>query len=366
MITDAAKAIASLASKRIDLPLGKPSFQPADRYKSFEFDSKNFKKIDPLSQHSHMRNKVAFLDGGNLAVIKTPSFAVHFERVYFNCFQGSERVTLQIPNKLEFFVVVTSSGEGGEITYTTQFIPLNEEHKKYLPDEKDLVFDSYDKTLVEGESRVEIPRIGDVARSFAEWEYASFVCNELSDGDVFVRDGTLHAPYTNQTEYAEEAYDVARKRGVLFSGVSKTSQLYTTTGLPLVAAINRLARDNNVQAPWYYENIVEITDPAHKAELNFAKFNPNSDYIFRLEILKGQEDKKDTIMAALVENSKDITFPGYSYGLVDADKNARVSFDQLDALRMVLFSEISKNNDFDGFKDFLAGSEAHDWLNKVV
>ena len=47
MITDAAKTIASLAGKRIDLPLGKPSFQPADRYRAFEFDSGNFKSGKP-------------------------------------------------------------------------------------------------------------------------------------------------------------------------------------------------------------------------------------------------------------------------------------------------------------------------------
>ena len=362
MITDAAKRVASMVGKRVDLPLGRPSFRPEDRYKARDFDAKNFQHIDP----SHSRGKIAFLDGGNLPLIQAPSFAVHFERVYFNCFQGKERAKLGIPSKLEFFVVTTSSGEGGKMGYESTFIPLDEEHAKYLPDDKDLVFDSYDESMREGKEQIQIPRIGDVARSFAEWGYAGFVCNELAEGDIFVRDGTLHAPYTNQTAYAEQTYDIARRKGVLFCGVSKTSHLYTTSGLPLVAAINRLARGNKVLAPWYYEDIVGITDPAHKADLNFARLNAAGDYVFRVEMLKGQEKSKVELMSALAANSADISFPGYPYGLLDADKNARVSEDELDALKMLLFSEMAKSKGFEGFRDLLLASDAHDWLNKMV
>jgi hypothetical protein len=351
MITDAVQRVASLAGRRANVPIGKPAFQPRERYKVGEFDISNFKTVDPRP------GTVAFLDGGNLPLIEAPSFAVHFERIYYSVFDGDKRAQLDLPSRIEFFVVVTSSGEKDEIIYETHLVPLDEGHKDYLPDEKDLVFDSYDKTMRTGLERTEIPRVGDVARSFAEWGYASFVCDRLGADDIFVRDGTLHAPYTNQTAYAEETYDVARKRGVLFCGVSKTSHLYTTTGLPLVSAIARLAREAGVRAPWYYENIVEITDPAHRADMNFARFG--GDYIFRIEVLKGQEDDKEKMMSALAANSRDLSFPGYPYGLVDADKNARVSQHELEPLRMLLFSQIPD------IKDLLAGSDAHDWLNKI-
>jgi hypothetical protein len=366
MITDAASKIAKLACKRVDLPLGKPNFQPKERYKSKDFDVGNFKKLERSTQDSHTRDlRIACLDGGNLPIIQAPSFAVHFERVYFNCFEGEKRVTLQIPNKLEFFVVVTSLAKGDEIKYETSLVPLNEEQKKFLPDEKDLVFDSYDETISTGGEQIQIPRIGDIARSFAEWKYARFVVDELDKGDIFVRDGTLHAPYTNQSAYADKAYEAARKNEVLFAGVSKTSHLYTTSGLPLAAAISRLARENNIEVPWYYKNIVDITDPAHKADISFAKLNKHSDYVFRIELLKGLEAQRDTLMRALASQSNDVSFPGYPYGLVDADKNARVSYDELDSLRMLLLSEISKQG-FKDFKELLAASDAHDWLNEIV
>lgn len=381
MITDAAREVAALAGKGARLPLGKPAFQPKERYKSFELDKKNFKKIvidktqdtrfgkaEPVPNlplaSSGSGPKTAFLDGGNLPIIKAPSFAVHFERVYSCCFKGRDRIKLELP-RIEFFAVAVAVG-GDDVKYQVKLIPLNPEHKKYLPKESDLLFDSYDETFREGQERIEIGRVGDIARSFAEWNYAEFVIGELGAGDVFVRDGTLHAPYTNQTAYAEKAYEAARKKGALFCGVSKTSQLYTTSGLPLSVAISRLARENKIAAPWYYENIVEITDPAHKADMSFARLNQESEYAFRVEILKGQEEEKERAMSALAENSKDISFPGYPYGLLDADKNARVSYEELESLRMLLFSEISKGGGFKEFKDLLLGSDAHDWLNRVV
>jgi hypothetical protein len=262
--------------------------------------------------------------------------------------------------------VGTSSESGDSIDYSAHFIPLKKDQKKYLPDEKDLRFDSYDETMREGREQMEITRMGDIARSFAEWNYAKHVCRELDEGDMFVRDGTLHAPYTNQAKYAESAYAEARKNGAIFCGVSKTSQIYTTTGLPLVAAIGRLSRENGIRAPGYYENIVEISDPAHRADMSFARLHAKADHTFRVEILKDQRDQKDKVMSALAENSKDISFPGYPYCLVDVDKHARVSYEELEPLQMMLLSEISKTDSFDVFRDFLAGSEAHDWLNRVV
>ncbi len=383
MITDAAKRVASLAGKRTDIPLGRPSFRPEEHYEARDFDAKNFRPIKlshmrcapsgradcARPEVSHMRefsSSIAFLDGGNLPLIRAPSFSVHFERVYFNCFREGKRTELEIPSKLEFFAVLTSSGEGGDVRYEASLIPLEGDWKKYLPDEKDLRFDSYDRTVSTGGERIKIPRIGDVARSFAEWNLARSVCERLSEGDIFVRDGTLHAPYTNQAEYAERAYGAARGNGVLFCGVSKTSHLYTTTGLSLVAAIGRLARENKIKAPGYYENVVRITDPNHRADLNFARLHARSQYTFRIEILKGQEAHKDRIMGALAANSSDISFPGYPYGLVDADRNARVSEDELDSLRTLLLSEIAGAGDFQDFKDLLAASEAHEWLNRIV
>jgi hypothetical protein len=363
MITDAARRVAALAAGRRDLSLGKPSFRPPQFYKSQDFNIGNFRQIFPC-RDNHPR--IASLDGGNLPLIEAPSFAVHFCRLYFNIFKGGTRLKSDIPNRIEFFAVATSSSEGDSISYETHLIPFNPSCDELLPDAKDMSFDSYDESIREGRERAQISRLGDIARSFAEWNYASFVCKELDEGDLFVRDGTLHAPYAHQSKYADKSYDAAREKGVLFCGVSKTSQLYTTSGLPLVAAIGRLARENNIKAPGYYENIVDISDPSHKADMSIARLHPRASHSLRIEILKSQEAHKDWIMAALAFQSGDVSFPGYPYGLIDADKNARVGYEELDSLRMLLLSELSKTGHLDELRDFLSASDAHDWLNAIV
>ncbi len=63
------------------------------------------------------------------------------------------------------------------------------------------------------------------------------------------------------------------------------------------------------------------------------------------------------IFSALAENSQDPVFLGYPYGLVDADKNARVSNAEKGFLRTVFSSKIDleKYNQLD----------AHDVLDKI-
>jgi len=363
MISSAAKRVASSLTGRLEADIGRPLFEPRTRYTSFDFDPENFHSISQRSGPT-----VAALDGGNLPLITTPSSCVHFCRIYFNLFRGMDRVTpSKLPSRVDFFTVVRSSGAPEDISYSVDLFPLDEAHRNLLPDESDLVFSSLDETMSPGRERVNISTIGGVARSFSEWNYAKLIMDsELETGDVFVRDGALHPAYTNEAKYAEAAYTTAREKSIIFTGVSKTSHLYTTTGYPLGAAIARLARENSISGAWYYDHIVDIDDPAHQADLSFAKFNRNSGYVFRVEVLKSQESAKANAFSALALQSTDISFPGYPYCLVDADKNARVSNHELEPLRMLLFSEVSKTNGWDRFRELLAASDAHDWLNKIV
>ncbi len=356
MIIDAFKKVSDMASNQLALPLGVPSFRPQDRYKAFPLDSSNFHPITPTSGTS------AFLDGGNLEILSTPALSVHFERVYYNLFRDGERAFLSLPQKIEFLAVVSARGSADGFSYEASLLPLSDDSAEYLPRERDLRFDAYDRSISE-RGMVRISSIGGIIRSFAEWSYAASVCDELDDG-IFVMDGTLHAPYKNEAKYAQRAYKSAH--GVIFCGVSKTSHLYTTTGLSLPFAIRRLAREKEVQPPWYYSNLVEITDPAHLADLNFAMLHKDSRYVFRVEVLKTQRDRRDEALSLLAGNSNDLTFPGYPYGLIDAHKHAHVPQDLLGRLRTLLLSQISSSVDSDSIADLLSTTDAHDYLDRIV
>ena len=75
----------------------------------------------------------------------------------------------------------------------------------------------------------------------------------------------------------------------------------------------------------------------------FAKLHKNSSRIFRFEIFKEQKPELNTIFSILANNSKDPVFLGYPYGLIEADKLARVSNDEADLLRSSLGIRLEKS-----------------------
>jgi hypothetical protein len=182
-----------------------------------------------------------------------------------------------------------------------------------------------------GKQRVSIDRVADSARLFAEWSYTKHLIeNELDKNDIVVKDGSLQTRVTNEAKYANQAYDAAIQKEVIFSGLSKTSSLFTTTGYPLLSAISELAENTNLKdKSWYYHPIVEIIHPDHRAEMFAIKLHKHSEYIFRFEILRDQfrnmsSEDVDSVISAIAKNSNDFCFPGYPYGLIEADRFARV------------------------------------------
>jgi hypothetical protein len=236
-----------------------------------------------------------------------------------------------------------------------------------LPDQKDLIFYSYDQTLRQGERRASLLSIALAARTFAEWRLSRYLIeHELSENDVLVRDGSLQTTITGEAKYANMAYQAALNNGVKFTGLSKTSTLYTDTGMPLFSAISVLGNRNNMQTPWFYFPIVDIEAPDHRARMYAVKLHTQSKHVFRFEILKDQEEDQDReIIKILAGNAKDIAFPGYPYGLIEADRISRVRQEEIDPLTIQIFSEISNLGTWEKLEAFLRSTDAHDVLDSI-
>ena len=72
----------------------------------------------------------------------------------------------------------------------------------------------------------------------------------------------------------------------------------------------------------------------------FIKLNNKAEYVFRLDIFKEQKFDINEVLSVLVDNSNDLTFPGYPYGLLLSDRFARVSNEEKEYLRTLLQSKI--------------------------
>ena len=222
-----------------------------------------------------------------------------------------------------------------------------------------------------GNSRADIGLVASIARRFAEWQFANILIeNEMENGDVLVLDGTLQTSFTNERKYLKRLYASAEKKGVIITGLSKTSSLFTTTGLSLLGAVNELAEEEAISREWYYV-IAESQSEDHNVVIVFLKLNKISDRIFRYEVQREKfyslsDNELVEIMTLLVKNSSDATFPGYPYGLIDVDRLARVSYDEIEYYRGMILSQMNELGKWKKFSRHIYASDAHSILNILI
>lgn len=361
-------AVQTLGKNIINVPIGQPSFADK-RYDAMDFDPQFFSPIPPIGGE----RLISFIDGGNATIASAPNFAIGLTRVYFNLFRGEKRIEAHtIPHRIDFYTVCYAFPKKGQIFYKAEFVPVKEEWRKYLPRHEDLEFSSFDKTLMNGLHRASIDRVLDVARIFAEWQYTdSIISEEMETEDILVKDGTLQTFFTRESKYANSVYATAQEKGVYFTALSKTSTLFTNTGHPLLSTIRTLSEDTKLKnEAWYYHPIVTITNSDHRAEMFAVKLHKQSEYVFRFEILKDQVAKDlnraELIISALAENSKDVGFPGYPYGLIDADRFARVSMNEKSMHEFQFRATASREGLWDKISQFIKSSDAHEILNNLI
>jgi hypothetical protein len=350
---------------RLGMPFfGNPQYNP---------HSLKPESFSPIEQVESKR-RVAFLDGGNQEIVGAPNFSVQMNRIYFCIFDGNKRVMPErIPTKIEYISATYSVIRKQQVHYDTFILPVHDSYEPYIPKETDLSFNSMDRSVMQGNMRAGISRVASIARRFGEWEFSRHVIeNELKEGDVFVVDGTLQAAFTNESEYVNRLFESAKKSGVIATGLSKTCTLFTDSGLSLVGAIRLMAEKSKISSPaWFYHPIVDIFNPTHRAALYIVKLNSNADRIYRYEVFITQDnamsDKdKQEVFSKLSENSGDVSFPGYPYGLIVADLHGRVRYNEMEGYRMMFLSEISKSGSWEKFKRYIRATDAHDVLDMLA
>ena len=365
MSAEISKRIAEFLDLKIKDDVGQPHFTNSDY--ELSFPPANFVPIGEVEPSI----LTAFVDGGNQEILGAPNFSAQLNRVYFNVFKGRDRiVSKSLPSRIEFYSATMSDYRHDEIFYDTRVFPLKVEFEGLIPEDKHLSFSSVDRTVTFGTQRADISHVASVARRFAEWEFAKHVIeNELNKGDLIVHDGSLQTSLTNEQTYMARALEAAKGKGVVFAGISKTSTLLTTTGLSLLGAVQKLAEDYGVKGPWCLP-IAKVANLQHNAFIYVVKLHENANYVFRYEIYGDQARRMSdedlcNVTSALVSNSKDISFPGYPYGLVDADSFARVSSDEIDEYRVPLMSEISKLGKWKKISRHIYSGDAHHVLDAL-
>jgi len=325
------------------------------RYKSINFSLKNFRKIQSVSAE----NKLAFIDGGSTTIIDSPNFCLHFIRVYYTIYQHNKRIKNE---KFEFYLLCDAIGKENEIFFRGRVYNLT---GQLLVDENDLLFNSMDNSIKKNIHRASINVLADISRRFAELKVCEIVCNHLNNGDVIMIDGSLQQTFQNEEKYLSNLYGVAKQKNISVCGLSKTTNLFTKTGNSVAGLLNSVSEENGFDS-WFYYPVVNIENPKHKANIYFVKLNEKSKYVFRFETYS-EIDKTnmnvENIFYLLSQNSTDPVFLGYPYGLIEADKFARVADNEKEYFKALFMSSAGKS--WKVIQNYLSAKNAHDVLDNI-
>ena len=318
-------------------------------YKPFNFDKNNFNKI----KHSDSDRKIAFIDAGSSEIIKSSNFSLNLIRIYYTVYQNNKRINAK---KQEFYAFTYAKDIDSELYYNCEFIGVN---SNVFPNKNDLLLSSLDETIKQGITRANISNMSNLIRRFAELKTAENIIDNLSDNDIIVLDGSLQCTFTNEVKYINKLYEKALEKNIIICGLSKTTTLMTDKGNSIANALNKF----NVEGKWVYHPIVEIKSNQHKAEMSFVKLHESSKYIFRFEIYKEQKQHLNNIISLIANNCKDPVFIGYPYGLIEADKNARIPNQEKDMLLTLFSTKFGK--DWEKIKESLSNINAHEILDSI-
>ncbi|MEW5760571.1 MAG: DNA double-strand break repair nuclease NurA [Candidatus Thermoplasmatota archaeon] len=259
---------------------------------------------------------IAFLDGGNVEVLKAPNFSVHFIRLYFNLFFKNKRKKINsMPQRIESFILINTIARD---KYKMQFFELPYSNgERYTPNDEIFIKSNYDNR-----HREDISIIGSIGRRIAEFEFGrNVIKNELSSGDIIVLDGDLTTDGIEE-KYFRKIVEEAKRKNVYLTALSKTSSLLTSKGSSLLEAVHSLSQKNFKNSQWFYP-IMEDGE----IKTFVCKLNGSSEYVFKFELLKEQykEEELKEVFSLLSSNSKDLSLLGYPYGAIDAHKNAKIT-----------------------------------------
>ena len=320
-----------------------PKFS-GDGYRAHKIDSRNFHEIKKRDSGK----RIAFVDGGNAEIIGSANFSLSLIRVSYVIYQDNAKLSTK---KFETLAFVHAINQNNEIYYNASFFKT-----KNSIELGEMSFDSFDHTLMFGLNRAEISSVANAIRRFAELRLAKIVSDKKL-ADTVILDGNLQSTITNENEYLNELYESCIKNNVSLAALSKTSSLFTDNGNLLSVVL-----DNISTLPmWFYYPIADINNMRHKADIFFAKFHGKSKHIFRFEIFNAQKMNAEETINILSCNCVDPIFIGYPYGLIEADRIARISNQEKESMKTMFLVKLRNRN----IEKYLSSANAHEILDRI-
>lgn len=303
-------------------------------FSSVKISRANFQEINTNGFHG----RTAFIDGGNSEIIGSSDYSIQKIRVASIIFENNKKKEIL---KEDYYAIIKFDN--------------NKVIAKTIPENIKLEFDLNDESLKEGRSTIKISKIGNFIRRIAELELAKKSCEKA---DFIILDGSLEVKFTHEKQYLNSLYELADKQNKCVAALSKTNSLIASNNRAVPTILRNMKKGS-----WVYHPIAKIESEEFPADMMFVKLNDKSKHVFRLDIHNNSKPLIENLLSNLFENSKDPVFPGYPYGLIEADRNARISNREKKYLQTKIMVELGE--EWNEVEKTITTSNAHEILDNI-
>ena len=295
-------------------------------------------------------NRMAFVDGGNSSIIKTP--AAELQRIRTAAVATENNKLTEAIQREGYLLAKLGSDEAGRIRckpeLTESTLEIGNGDLNGIPCE----------IAGTGENNASLVKFCETARKLAELK-AAHTAARRQKSRFIVLDGTLEAFSETEEKAMGSLFAAAKENSAIVGAVAKTCTLLTDSGKPLLEAVGELGEKEG------YLIIAEGLSEKHNAAVAIAKLNSSASYLFRIEA--ANKDELAQLVAALKEQSNDLSFPGYPYGLIMADRFARISNNEaeLSKARIRAAADNKLSNELKNLMRQTKAMDAHDVLDRM-
>ncbi len=286
----------------IEIDSGEDEKEPVQIDKNIEASS--FSPLEP----SRCIESIAAVDGGSCNIVHARSFCIGLYRYGCLIFRDHNPVeeTLTDPE-----ILTVSLGNAREV-FLSAYLELLAE----LPEEVPLF------------NQV-IGRI----RALREWALADQLIDQLSPGSVVLMDGSLRASVSLPYKLIQRICGKAKEKEIHLVGITKTSTLYWGKHSPLIPIIKRMGDKAYPDQAWYCclsDVKKEIPDSRWFGTIYVAKFSLASDFAFRIDINREDEEKPERILETIAALCQDPVYLGYPYPLAAIHNRVRIAQSEME------------------------------------
>jgi len=318
-------------SLEIDETVVEEIFFAKKGFKGLKVDIKNFHSLENIGSEK----TICFIDGGNAELISSNNISVQAVKIAAVIYKGSKKLKFEVK---DFYTLITFKGDKFFV--------------KTFPEEFTFELSVDDESLKEGKNVVSISKITGFVRRLAELKLAAEM---VDDSNFIVLDGSLEEKFGEEKQYLNALYEIADHLEITIVGLCKTNSLLTNSGKAVSAVLDKLKK-----GAWYYHPVALIDSDDFKADIFMCKLHNKGKHVFRVDV-HGKDFKG--LFAELMVNSSDPVFLGYPYGLVEADKQARISNKDKEYLRTKLMVELG--SEWEKIKSLETTKDAHGILDSI-